>query len=473
MKRYLLIVAVFFSLCACVSDGWKARPRVSPNELATQRTLSGVPIQADAWPTDTWWTVYGDPQLDTLIGEALADSPTLQIAEARLRAARAIATQASGARLPATIASAQVTRQRYSGNSLYPPPIGGSYLTDARIALDFSYDLDFWGRHRDVLASAEAGARAADADRAAARLALAVAVARAYFQLDLQYAFADVTRDNLTQQNAILDLTRQRAAAGLETTARVEQSEAMTALTRAAADSFEAGIAIARAQLAALVAAGPDRTLDLQRPHLAPPGKLALPGALPVDLLGRRPDIVAERWRVESAQRGVTAAKAAFYPNVNLVAFAGFESIGLSKLFEGSSSIAGAGPAAHLPLFNRRELRGGLEAQEAQYDLSVAQYNQVLIDAIRDVATAVANWDTLEAETHEAQAAQDAAQRAYAITRDRYRAGLDNYLTVLSSQNEVLLAQAVRAELFNLRLGLSTDLVRALGGGYLGVSPGS
>jgi NodT family efflux transporter outer membrane factor (OMF) lipoprotein len=364
-----------------------------------------------------------------------------------------------------------VTRQRYSASGLYPPPYAGSYLTNADLTLNLSYDLDFWGRNRQVLESARAGVLAADADRAAARLALTVAVARAYFQLDLQFAFLDVARQSLEQQNSILDLTRQRAAQGLENTARVKQQEASTALTRVAVDYTEANIKVVRAQLGDLAGAGPDRGVVLERPHLTIPETVSLPSRLPAELLGRRPDIVAQRWRVESASHGVAAAEAAFYPNINLAAFGGFQSIGLSNLFEGGSAIVGVGPALTLPLFNRRELSGALEAQQAQYDLSVAQYNQTLIDAVNDVANVVTHWEGLVNEAGEAQVADDAAQNAYVITKERYSAGLDNYLTVLSSENEVFLTKALRAQLLAQQLNLTVDLVRALGGGYPATAP--
>jgi NodT family efflux transporter outer membrane factor (OMF) lipoprotein len=405
------------------------------------------------------------------MGEALAGSPSLQVAQARLREAQAVVTSASGPRLPSTTVSAETTRQRYSENYIYPPAFAGGYFTDGRAALDFSYDLDFWGHNRELLESARANVRAAEADRAAARLALTISVARAYFNYGLQLALLDIANGSLEQQDAILDLTRQRASRGLENIARVKQSEASVALTRVGVEYVQASIKLVRSQLGALVGAGPDRGLELVLPHIAGPEKAELPSTLPADLLGRRPDIVAQRWRVESATRGISAAEAAFYPNINLAAFAGFQSIGLSKLFNGGSAIVGAGPALSLPIFNRRELRGALESQQAQYDMSVAQYNQTLIDAVNDVANVVTNWDALVKEVDAARIAEDAAQSSYSITKQRYGAGLDNYLTVLSSENEVFLTQAVRAQLLARELNLTADLVRALGGGYTANAP--
>ena len=454
-------------LAGCVSRGdWHATPAIAPQNLIVNRTLANATIAPEAWPTDTWWTGYGDPQLDALIAESFEGSPSLEIAQARLRSAQSQATRAKAAREPTTTVDAQVTKQRFPENGLYPPPYAGSFVTQGQLALDFSYEIDFWGRNREALASARATVQAAEADKAAARLALAVAVARAYFQLNLSYAFLDVTQANLAQQVSILDLTRQRVAAGLENTARVKQSEGQVALVRASVDATQANIDTTRNAIAALVGVGPDRGLDLQPPHLTAPANIALPSTLPVDLLGRRPDVTAARWRVEAAARGVAASEAAFYPNVNLVAFAGLQAVGLSKLFDANDAIVGGGPAFSLPVFNRGQLRGALEAQQAQYDLSVGQYNQSLIDAIHDVADVMTNWAAIDKVTADARVALEAAQNSYDLTRQRYSAGLDNYLSVLSAENQVFLAQALIAELQSRRLTTSTDLIRALGGGY-------
>jgi NodT family efflux transporter outer membrane factor (OMF) lipoprotein len=458
---------LYGALAGCVSRGdWHATPAIAPQNLIASRTLANATVTPEAWPTDTWWSGYGDPQLDALIAESFEGSPSLEIAQARLRSAQSQATRAKSVLAPTTSVDAEVTKQRYPENGLYPPPYAGSFVTEGQLTLDFSYDIDFWGRNREALASARASVQAAEADKAAARLALAVAVARAYFQLDLSYGFLDVTQANLAQQMSILDLTRQRVAAGLENDARVKQSEGMVALIQASVEATRAYIDTTRNAIAALVGVGPDRGLDLQRPRLATPVNIALPSTLPADLLGRRPDVAAARWRVEAAAHGVASSEAAFYPNVNLVAFAGLQAIGLSKLFDANDTIVGGGPAFSLPVFNRGQLRGALEAQQSQYDLSVGQYNQSLIDAIHDVADVMTNWAATDKETADCRVALESAQLSYDLTRQRYGAGLDNYLSVLSAENQVFLAEALLTELQSRRLTTSTDLVRALGGGY-------
>lgn len=236
---------------------------------------------------------------------------------------------------------------------------------------------------------------------------------------------------------------------------------------------MQANIDLARHQLADLVGAGPDRGLTVTRPKLVAPSSIALPSVLPAELLGRRPDVAAARAEVEAARHGVKAAEAEFYPNVNLTAFAGFQNVYLSQLFDSPSRVLGGGPALSLPVFNREAIKGALYVQQAQLDQSVGQYNQTLLDAVREVADLVTNWQALERETSEQQTALEDAQRSYDLTTDRYRAGLDNYLSVLSSENEVLVAQGLRAELEARRLTYSVDLVRALGGGYPSLAPRS
>jgi NodT family efflux transporter outer membrane factor (OMF) lipoprotein len=468
----LALTALAVLLAGCVDTGhWKPAPQLAPRALAADRALSGAQVDATAWPQDGWWHSYGDPQLDALVAEALAGSPSLEIAEARLRAARGQALAAHAALLPAVSADASVIRQRFPEDGLYPPPYGGSYFTQGQAQLDFSYDLDFWGHNRALSEAARSGVEAAKANRAAAQLALAVAVVEAYIQLDLQYALLEVTNENLKQQQTILDLTQQRVGAGLENVARVKQSEGQLALIRAGVAYVQANIDLARHQLADLVGAGPDRGLALTRPKLIAPSSVTLPSVLPAELLGRRPDIVAARAQVESALHGVKAAEADFYPNVNLTAFAGFQSLGLATLFDAPDRVFGGGPAFSLPVFNRDAIRGALYVQQAQVDQSVGEYNQTLLDAVREVADVVANWRALERETLEQQTALADAQRSYDLTSDRYRAGLDNYLSVLSSENQVFVAEGLRAELEARRLGYSVDLVRALGGGYPALAP--
>jgi NodT family efflux transporter outer membrane factor (OMF) lipoprotein len=253
----------------------------------------------------------------------------------------------------------------------------------------------------------------------------------------------------------------------------VELKQAAAAIPAAEADiaAINEQMDLLRNQLAALAGAGPDRGVAIARPAVVAQKELALPAALPADLIGRRPDVVAGRWRVEAAARDITVAKADFYPNVNLLAFAGFQSIGINHLLQGSSAIAGIGPAIRLPIFDAGRLRSQLAARNADYDVAAEQYNASLVEALREVADQVAAWRGIEIQITQSDAALARFQEAYDLALLRYREGLSNYLTVLTVEGQVLGQQRQLADLRARQRDTAVGLVRALGGGYQPEAP--
>jgi len=359
-------------LAACASSGGlePGSAQLDPASLQAGKSIAGVPVSSAQWPDADWWKRFGDPQLDALVAEALAGSPSMGAARARLDRAGAFAL-ASGAPLtPQVGAGAGLNRQRYSATGIFPPPIGGSYYTQTQLALQFSYEIDFWGKNRAAYDAALGQARAAEVDAFAARLTLSAAVAHAYAQLGHAFDRMDVAQATLAQRQAIYDLTRQRLAAGLDTKVELKQAEASIPAARQRIAQLEEDIALARNQLAALAGKGPDRGLAIERPR-AQGLPVPLPSILPADLIGRRPDVVAQRWRVESARRDVDSAKAQFYPNLNLTALVGVQTVSYGKLLSPDSRIPQADAALLLPIFDGGRLRGNLGARDADYDLAV------------------------------------------------------------------------------------------------------
>ncbi len=459
----LAILSTATLLASCATLG----PRQAPPALIDAAALGGV-AQDSAAPvvTERWWSAFKDPQLDRLVEEALAKSPTVSAAAARLEGAAALARAARGGRLPSTGLSAAVTRQRLSEKGLYPPPYGGSTLNLGQVGLDFSYELDLVGRVRAQVAASEAGSAAARGDFAAARLGLAAAVSRAYLKLGRSYALEDTLNAAATRRRDLLALTEQRVRAGLDTEFETEAARAAVA----SADSDLASAAEDRAlvanELAALLGEGPGRGAALTRPGFALPMAIAMPDELPANLVGRRPDVVAERARVEAAAQEVRVAKAAFYPNINLSAFAGFQSIALGSLVSNGTRSWNAGPALSLPLFFTDKLRGQLGSRDADYAGAVARYNGTVIEAFHEVADAVASLRFLDREQAASAAAVIALEHAYQLALVRYRAGLTNYLTVLIAEENLLAQRRIAVDLDARRADLAVALFRALGGGF-------
>ena len=466
--RAAFAAAAALALVACAA----VEPRVPADVPVDTARLGAAPADV-AWPRDDWWRRYGDAQLDALVAEGLAGSPPLASARARIAKALATADVARSALLPEVGGNGAITYQRYSENYIYPAPLGGAWRTDARATIDFSYEFDFWDRHGAALRSALSQAQGAAADAEAARVALTTAIARAYFNLQRLFAQRYVSIAALAQREDIVRITAERFAAGLDTRVEVRQADAALATVRTELAQYDDAIAIARNQIAALVGAGPPRGQQVAAVKLSTLAAPALPSNVPLDLAGRRPELVASRWRVDAAREDVNVARAEFYPNINIAAFAGLSSLGLSNFLLSSSGIFGVGPAIHLPIFEGGRLNANLHGREADANLAIATYNEVVIDAVHELADAVSSIRGLARTAAEQAQARTATTDAYNIAVIRYRAGLGNYLTVLTAQTAQLAQDRLNVDLEARAFDLDVNLARALGGGYVDKSFGA
>jgi NodT family efflux transporter outer membrane factor (OMF) lipoprotein len=187
---------------------------------------------------------------------------------------------------------------------------------------------------------------------------------------------------------------------------------------------------------------------------------------LPAELIGRRPDVIAQRLRVEATLRDVDAAKAAFYPNLDLTGFAGFQSLGLSKFFEGGSAVAAIGPAVTLPIFDGGRLRATLASKSADADAAVAAYQQAVVTALQEIADELASMRAVAAQATEQGMAVAVLQQAYDLAVLRYKEGLGTYVQVLTADTQLLAQKSLAADLRARDLDLAIGLVRSLGGGF-------
>lgn len=448
---------------ACAPNLGPARTLTSAGEYAVSRSFEAP---AAAWPADRWWTAYGDPQLNQLIETALASSPDLREAAARLRLAEAQATQA-GARLgPNATLSGSIKETRIDQSIGLPPILPKGWNDNTQLQASLNWQLDFFGRNRAALNAAMSQARAARADQAAARLQLSSAVANAYASLLQLYADRDSAVEALKVRRQTLELVGQRLRNGLETRGEFSQQNATVPAAEAEVDRLDLQILQARHQLAALMGKGPDAGLDIARPAAPRLQPLGLPANLAVDLIGRRPDIVAARARVEAARQSEKSARADFYPNVNLAASELVLSLTAKDFASHNLKLAQVGPAVSLPLFDAGQRAGAYRGARADYDLAVAEYDRALTNALREVADAVAAKRSLTAQIAHAKASLQSSEDAYQVARERYQGGLSPYLNVLTAENAVLQARRTVADLDAQALSLDVALIRALGGGF-------
>ena len=454
----LLAVAL---LAGCVSSAG-----IAPQSTLLDAGRVGIAEQAPADAVAAaWWTAFDARELDALVERALAANPSLKVAQDRVARANAAVDAAQANTRPKVDAALDLMRQRYTENGLVPPPIAGSIGNTGLFNLNASWEIDFFGKNAAALAAAIGAQRAADADAQAARVLLASRVAATYFQLGRWFEQRDVAERALAQRNEILALVRQRVDAGLDTNVELRQSEAAVPETAQQIEAIDEQIVLARHALAALTAQAPD-ALDALAPRLRAVHAVPLPARVPADLLGRRADIEAARQRVEAATQDVAYAKTLLYPNVNLIAFVGLSSLGVNRLLNTDSEQYGVGAAVRLPIFDAGRLRANVQGRTADLDAAVDSYNATLIDAVRDVADQIASVQSVARQQQTQAVAQAAAESAYDLALQRYRAGLGTYLIVLSAENNVLVQRRLAADLKARALDSQVALARSLGGGY-------
>jgi NodT family efflux transporter outer membrane factor (OMF) lipoprotein len=460
--------AVVVGLAACASkpDSGTARPR-EIGGYATARSLAAAGGSAAEWPQDRWWHRYGDAQLDRLVGEALDGSPSLAAAAARLRNAEATVQQSHAALWPDVSAQGKVDKEKQSYNYLTPPAfLPKGWRPAGQASLDFSYELDFWGKNRAALAAATSEADAARADAAQSRLVLATSVVDAYADLARLYAERDCASAALDVRTRTANLFADRKAEGLETEGAAQQAIERRESSNADLLSIDESIALTRNRIAALIGAGPDRALSITRPTVSIDQRFGLPPDVTLQLLARRPDIVVARLRAQAAAKRIDVAAAAFYPDVSLSAVIGMQSLGLNLLTNSGSVFGNVGPAISLPIFNAGRLRGQYRGAQATYDEAVANYDDTLVKALHDVADAAVSERALQPRIDATKAAWVAAAHARDSVRERYEGGLASYLDVLSSEDSLIDAQRQLADIESRAFTLDIALIRALGGGY-------
>ena len=463
----LLGLAAMAVLAGCASTrGLHADGQLADAaSLHAERSIAKAAITPAAWPASDWWTQLGDAQLDALIAEALNDNPDLASADAGARAAQSQIDTANAKRLPTLNASGAVTGV-YLPTTAVPKPIGGSFEMFPAVYASFNWGIDVWGGKRAAWEAALGQARASEIDAHAARLMLSGNVARAYVQFGYAFAEKDVADAQLKRASASRDLVKQRVAAGIDSQMQIKQADAEVASGEQQVAVADEAIASARIALAVLLGKGPDRGLDLAHPQVLQPAVLAVPPNLPADLLGRRADLVAARWRVEAASRNVAAVKTEFLPNISLGAMAGLASSSVDNLFSLPARFYEIAPAISLPIFDGGRRRADLKNADAGYDLAVAQYNSTLVGAINDVADKLSGLDSLHVQIAAQQRGVDAARQAFDLSQQRYKAGVGSYLDTLSVQQQLLSAEQRMASLRAQQIDTSVRLVQALGGGY-------
>ena len=468
MKTSLTTLVLALALAGCASIPPDTQP-LPQQDLATVQLAADIHLASEGWPAAQWWRQFQDSQLDQLIDKALSGSPNLDVANARIGSALSAFDARHADRGPRVDLDANANRQRYSGNGLLPAPIGGNYYNEVTVGVQAHYDLDWWGRHKAQIAASLGEVNARRAEYAMAEQMLAAEVARHYFSMQSGWARMDNLRALVAlQQQLVLDKEK-RIANSLGVSDDHLSAQTRLSLLQQQIALLETQIVTEREALRALLGADASALASLQpRPAQALPH--ALPGKLGMELLARRPDLQAARWRVQASMSRIEAAQAAFYPDIDLGASFGLDAIKLGKLLESGSRTLFIGPALSLPLFDSGRLQAQLAGARSERNELIADYNQNVFNVVRDVAQAGAKVQGVENQLRLQEDNLRASEAQLRNANARLKQGLADRATQLNAEMTMRGQEDLGMQLQNQRQNAEINLNVALGGGYRGSS---
>jgi outer membrane protein, multidrug efflux system len=443
-------------------------PKPKSVALTTAAPMAHLGSADGTWPTADWWKQYRDPTLERLIEMALENSPTLASAHARFESARQavrIASAAAGANVQA---SGDTSRARLSDNGLFPPPLlGFTWYNLSDLGLQASYTFDWWGKQRDAVEAAMDQAHAAQAERSAAALMLESSVADTYFGWQADQSRLALAREHEATVRREGAIAAARVRAELDPGDELNRSAAALAATREQIAALEGSATLRVVALAALIGRSSAELPALAAQPL-PAIQAALPDDVRIDLIARRADITASRWRVEAAEKNRDSARAEFFPDVSINALIGVQSVDVTRLLEYGSRVPSVSAAIHLPLFDAGRLKARYGAAQADVNSAVTSYQDAVVSAARDVATQASTLAQISAQRAQRAVELGAALELKASAAARVRQGVDDPRIELTATESWIEQRDALLQLEAAAVSADIGLKRALGGGYEG-----
>jgi multidrug efflux system outer membrane protein len=453
----LLTLPLVLSGCAAVGPNYMRPQMPVPPQ---HRFVEGA-VQAESLADLPWWQVFDDPTLQTLIREAIANNLDLQIAAARVEEARAQAGIAKSFLYPRVDGMAAVSVRGASTTAEDDDTTHPS----GNFGFQLSWELDLFGRLRRQREAAYAVALASEQGRRGVLVTLVGDVATNYFllrELDLQL---EISRQTLAINDETVTYFQNRLEGGVSNRLELDRIQANRSETAAAIPQIEQDIALVENAISMLLGRPPG---PIDRESLAPTEELPppIPSGLPASLLERRPDVVEAEQLLVAANADIGAARALFFPTINLTGFVGGVSSDLTSFLGGEGAVWSAGAGVLQPIFQGGRLRRNLEAAQARFDGAVASYRRAALNGYREVANSLITIQKLALVRAERQLGVTALQDAADLSRARYDAGLASYIEILTADQELFERQLLLAQTRGAELRARAELYRALGGGW-------
>lgn len=472
---------------SCHIPDYRAGP-IDPPTGALQSALLDASddalIETNQSLPSEWWLLFDDPQLANFIQTAFSRNPTLQIARTNVLTAIANANKMRAALYPNITWGADVSKQKLSETGLIPFNTSGTtvgmaplvapttlgiipvYFTQTETELALTYDFDIWEKNRNTFKAALSDIQAKLADQSFTQLELGISVAATYFLLQIDYKREKIAQALVENQTKYLKLVQARSQNNLESKLNVQPIQINLASAQQSLLQIQGDIAINEYQLKAYLAGSFEESIDWIDIERKPLPKVPLPGDLPLHLIAHRPDIIAQLWIIESAGRQIEVAKAGFYPDFNLTALIGYQTIHIKELFEGRSVFYNVDPALSLPVFDGGRLRANLLGSQVDYDRAIYQYNQLVLNAAKEVLAGIAVLRNVEQQLIELKKITTYQENQFRLTDLRMKNSIGSALDYLTSERNMLLALDQETIVFGNTLQSIISLIKALGGGY-------
>ena len=458
-----------FLLAGCAPTATLEPPSVEPRPgfsgSAIPRLEGPVPIRQNEWPNLTWWKIFEDPQLESLIAEALARNNNLTVAAQQVEVARALARGSRAALLPQANLVPQVDWRRTSNNANTIPAARGLVTDVYALPVTLSYEFDFWNKNKLALQSARSLAAATEQDWRTLHIEIVSGVAATYFNIATTLAEIRITEQTLDSYREYLRFVQRQYDVGVASEFDLQRTKSQISLTEAIIPDLRLRVQELQHQLAVLVGRNPGDAVPVrQLDETRVPAEL--PGGVPSGLLQRRPDIRGQQDRLKAAAARVGVARALYFPDFTLNLAAGALSISTGSLFlPGSFTMEFLASAAE-PLFHGGALEANFDANVAVYRQEVAAYQETVLVAFRETADAISQVQELTHRRDRLRQAVADQDRSYALANRAYRAGVTSFLDVLDAQRVLLAAQDALAAVEGQRLVAMISLYKSLGGGW-------
>ena len=460
---FLLLAATVFATGCAVGPKYKVPGVTAPP--AYKESANWKPAQPnDEQLGGNWWEIFQDPQLNALEQQINVSNQNLKAAVAQYQESRAALRYVRSDYFPTLTASPSAARQHYSNNRPASSTSNGLTFNDFVLPVNFSYQANVWGRvSRNVEAYREQ-AQATAADLAVVNLSMHATLAVDYFAARTLDTEQKLLEDTVAQYQQAFQLNEDLYEGGLGSEVAVEQAQTILETTRA--QLIDVGVARAQYEhaVAVLVGKAPEEFSLPPLPLTAPPPPI--PVGVPSELLERRPDIAAAERRVAAANAQIGLAETAYYPLVNIVGTAGFESGSITTLLQGPGAMWGVGASVMQTLFDGGRRRAATDEAKAFYDSTTASYRQTVLTSFQQVEDNLAALRILEQEGGVQSSAVQAAQRSLDLSNSRYQGGVTSYLEVITAQNAALSDELTAVNILGRRMASAVLLIEAIGGGW-------